>query len=80
MGTPSTFYNPHATSCADKEEVMLALDQMHKRMIEAQMFRSCLNCIQFDTKTEQCLMFKVRPPAEVILYSCGPTWEADVPF
>jgi hypothetical protein len=47
--------------------------------IVAQHRRCCLNCLQFNEKTETCALAKARPPARVIAYGC-PKWEEDIPF
>lgn len=59
---------------------------VHRDLIARQVFRSCLNCLNFqpanpkrDAK-ESCLLYKAMPPAEVVVFSCGPGWEADIPF
>lgn len=43
-------------------------------------YKSCLNCDHFTEATEQCDVYKTRPPARVICFGC-PKWENDeIPF
>jgi hypothetical protein len=51
----------------------------HKEMIDGQIFRSCLNCDHWGSETDMCGKFEVKPPAEVIVFSC-PEWFPDIPF
>jgi hypothetical protein len=55
-------------------------DLLHKELIQTQVVRSCLNCECFDKKKGECLEFEMRPPAEVIVFSCGAPWVAELPF
>lgn len=43
---------------------------------------SCISCKNFDETTEQCKKFEQRPPARVIVLSCGIGYEDknDIPF
>lgn len=42
--------------------------------------RSCINCVQYNKKTEGCLIAgDQRPPAIVIALGCD-SWEMDIPF
>lgn len=41
--------------------------------------RTCLTCLWFDEKTEQCSKAAARPPARVIAFGC-PAYEEDIPF
>jgi hypothetical protein len=59
-----------------KEACMTAC---HKEMIDGQIFRSCLNCDHWGSETDMCGKFEVKPPAEVIVFSC-PEWFPDIPF
>lgn len=52
----------------------------HREMLDRQIFRSCLNCESWDDKTETCLLFKTKPPARVIVFSCGEQWLGEIPF
>lgn len=33
-------------------------------------YKNCLNCIHWDEAKEVCMKVNLRPPAEVIVYSC----------
>ena len=58
-----------------------AAGSFHRQMVKAQLAPSCLNCINFQREpAEKCLKFNTLPPAEVIVFSCGDSWEADIPF
>ena len=87
----SKFYNSHATMIASDEPTLTAIDKLHRRLVDHQLVRSCLNCRHFGSNDnlgpgdphgtpEICGIYKARPPAEVIVYSCGPSWESDIPF
>ena len=54
-------------------------DLLHRELIRTDVVTSCLNCECFDKKTEQCLEFNQRPPAEVIVFGC-PEWIQAIPF
>ncbi len=43
------------------------------------MFESCLVCEHFETDTESCKMFNVRPPARIIVFGCEKFKESDNP-
>lgn len=54
--------------------------EVHRFTIKAEIFPSCLNCDSWAKDgTEVCNKYKARPPADVIVFSCG-QWEADIPF
>lgn len=53
--------------------------EMHKKMVKNFLLSSCINCINWDNKPEECVKFKQRPPAEVIVLGCA-EWEQDIPF
>lgn len=43
--------------------------------------KSCLSCVRFDEKTEQCTKYLTRPPARVIAFSCISYEDSDlIPF
>lgn len=53
------------------------IDSFHKLMIEAAekiadcgVFRSCLDCGNFDEPTEICKLVDQRPPARIIVHGC----------
>lgn len=33
-------------------------------------YKSCMNCSNFDEKNELCLIYRERPPARIIAYGC----------
>lgn len=69
-----------ATSSHLPTHEIAAMAKMHQRLVKNQIVRSCLNCIQFNPKTEGCdLAGGQRPPAEVIVYACN-LWDQDIPF
>lgn len=54
---------------------------LHKSLVKNDSFPSCINCVNFTVHQTQCLKFKMQPPADVIVFSCGiEHWEADIPF
>ena len=56
------------------------LEKENKRLLEnLKLGASCLGCMEFDQTTEQCLLFKARPPVKVIILGCD-EYEADIPF
>jgi hypothetical protein len=55
-------------------------DLLHADLIRNQIVRSCLNCECFDKQKGECLEFKMRPPAEVIVFSCKENWIGETPF
>ena len=44
-------------------------------------FQNCLNCKHWNFKEEICSRYNIRPPAEIIVYSC-PDYEDsnDIPY
>lgn len=42
--------------------------------------KNCANCSNWDKDRNECSLYKVTPPIEVILYGCGADWEMDIPF
>jgi len=60
----------------ERNEVVVAFQ---KKSISALIWRSCLNCEDWEGQSEQCKKFLARPPAETILHGC-PEWIADIPF
>lgn len=53
---------------------------MHQEFLDQQVLRSCLNCDSFRQETETCTFFNARPPAKVIVLSCGDAWIGEIPF
>lgn len=58
---------------------LATLRKLHRHMIDGQLVPSCFNCAYFVEKEEQCVRWKVRPPAATIVYGCE-SWEGDIPF
>ncbi len=52
----------------------------HQEMLDRQVLHSCLNCESWHDKTEICVLFKMKPPARVIVFSCGEQWLGEIPF
>lgn len=63
-----------------KDLAALAANAFHEQMIESFIFRSCINCESFDEKQQFCNLYKSKPPAKTIVYSCGSGWISDIPF
>lgn len=53
-----------------KDLVQLAADVFHEHLIDAQIFRSCLNCDNYNKEADICNHYNAKPPAHVIVYSC----------
>lgn len=49
-------------------------------MMHTGLLPSCFTCEHFDRKVDRCDKFSIRPPAEVIIFSCGKDWSWDIPF
>lgn len=62
------------------KEIANAQAIMHQEFLDRQVLRSCLNCDSFRQETETCALFKARPPARVIVFSCGDQWLGEIPF
>lgn len=63
-----------------EKQVAAAQAIMHQELLDRQVLQSCLNCESFRPETETCALFKVRPPARVIVFSCGDQWRGEIPF
>lgn len=61
-------------------QIAAAEKVMHQEFLDRQVLRSCLNCESFQEKTETCIHFKIKPPARVIVFSCGDQWIGEIPF
>lgn len=62
------------------KQIAAAQAIMHKELLDRQVLQSCLNCEAWDPKTETCKLFKMKPPARVIVFSCGEQWLGEIPF
>ncbi len=57
-----------------------AWEKLHKHaLFVTSQARSCLNCEHWGDDEDQCLKFKVKPPAKVIVFSCE-AWDDRIPF
>lgn len=63
-----------------KDLAALASKAFHEQMIEAFVFKSCINCENYDEKYQICNLYNSKPPAKTIVYSCGDAWVQDIPF
>ena len=53
---------------------------VQKDMLNLGVFQSCWNCENFDRVKDSCDTFAMKPPTEVIVYSCGNAWVLYIPF
>lgn len=53
--------------------------EFQKKLLDAGVWRSCMNCIDFDRNKAYCCLHKGYPPLETIMHSCI-KWEREVPF
>lgn len=62
-------------------QVLDALPDQLMRAVQ-QSRRTCLLCIQFNPRTEQCEAARppLRPPARVIAFGCASFQHDDIPF
>lgn len=49
-------------------------------MMHTGILHSCYTCEHFDRKVDSCDKFQTKPPAEVIIFSCGDDFSLDIPF
>jgi len=47
-------------------------------LMEKGLFTTCLNCANWSNQLEKCNLYKVRPPAKVIVVGCET--HTDIPF
>lgn len=64
----------------EKQEARMKAIDVHRFMIKSEAFPSCLNCDNWREADETCKLYNARPPAQVVVYSCGQQWVADIPF
>ena len=55
-------------------------DELHRCLVNHYIVQSCVNCAKFNPELEICKMVNQRPPARIIVFSCGEQWEIDIPF
>ncbi len=41
--------------------------------------KTCINCFHFQETTEQCKLFRARPPARIIAFGCE-KYDDQIPF
>ena len=65
---------------SEKEECRRAsLDIAHGEMIRMFLFRSCINCSNWQHEKDKCGKYDEKPPATIIVYGCD-DWDIDLPF
>lgn len=57
-----------------------AADALFRELIRSQVIRSCANCDAMNTTTNVCQTFKLQPPVNTMVFSCGDHWEPMIPF
>ena len=65
-----------------RQEVWLNLQtDLVKTITRSNIFQNCLNCMHWEFKNDQCGKYKVKPPTEILIYSC-PDYKDDseIPF
>ncbi len=64
-------------------DLQAAFNDLLMKLIEQTdpIYKSCINCDNFNEPTEQCKIYKTRPPARVICFGC-PEWsdKDEIPF
>jgi hypothetical protein len=64
----------------EQRAVEEAILKHQKRLLDAKLWRSCLNCINWIEKPNiGCMKFRALPPPNVIVHGCK-DWEDDIPF
>lgn len=51
-----------------------------KELLDQNIIQSCLNCEHWNSHKEKCDKFQDTPPSQIIVFSCGKDWKANVPF
>lgn len=65
----------------DQTQINSAWRILHRELVEIRgVLPSCINCDHWNELNETCTKFKLRPPAQVIVFSCGDDWIDLVPF
>jgi S-methylmethionine-dependent homocysteine/selenocysteine methylase len=57
----------------------LATIEFQSKLLDAQVWYSCLNCCHFDHTNELCTLFNQHPPARIIVLACK-DYMMDIPF
>lgn len=69
-----------AESVARKEREQASIVDHQERLLYANIWRSCLNCINWSEKPNLgCRIYKALPPPKVIVHGCR-DWDDDIPF
>ena len=55
-------------------------DNVFRTFVNQNIVQSCINCAKFNPHKELCTLAHRRPPARVIVFSCGKEWKEDIPF
>ena len=58
----------------------VTIRSFQEKLLEHDMLHSCVNCENFNFKTDTCDKFKMKPPTDIIVFSCGPDWTGGIPF
>ena len=58
----------------------VTIRSFQEKLLEHDMLHSCVNCCHFDFKADKCIKFNMKPPTNIIVFSCGSDWTADIPF
>ena len=53
--------------------------KFQKELLDANVWRSCLNCEEWHPSQRLCMKYKMLPPPEVIVHGC-PEWLISIPF
>ena len=51
-----------------------------EKLLEHDLQHSCVNCCHFDFNADKCDKFNMKPPTDIIVFSCGPDWVGNIPF
>lgn len=79
--------NTNAQEMANKhkDETQAAIERHQRRLIDANIWRTCLSCINYqsgsptDESAPYCRMYKATQPPQIIVHGCR-DWEDDIPF
>jgi len=62
----------------NKEKVLRRI-AFQDKIVSDYTWQSCMNCCNFEEKSENCLLFKGRPPAFIIVSGCK-DHDFEIPF
>jgi hypothetical protein len=64
-----------------KDLAALASQAFFEQLVDAEVFRSCINCAHFHEKDKFCNHYQSHPPAQTIVFTCKTSaWEGRIPF